>query len=177
LKPGTIEIEKGIQFSHAIPIEKFGIDPVNPHRVAAPGIGVALAVGMIQVQNAALADHRVVVKVLLQSLPKLHREFVKRDIAGQQVVGADDRGVAPDIAAADPSFFKDRDIGDAVLLGEVIGGRERMTAAADDDHVISVARFGVAPLRLPAPVAGESVDEQRCQRIAHVATGPVGTEG
>src|SRR5229473_3497374 len=175
-KPGAIEIEKGIQSSHAVLIEQFGVNPVNPHRVATPRMGVALAVGMIQVQNAALADHRVVIKILLQSFPQLHREFVKRDVAGQQIVGADDRGVAPDIAAADPCLFKHRDVSDAVLPREIIGRRKTMTAAADDDHVIAVARFGVAPLRLPAPVAGESIDQQGCQRIAHGAAGPVGSE-
>jgi hypothetical protein len=129
---------------------------------------------MIQVQHAALADHRVVIEILLQSFPQLHREFVKRDVAGQQIVGADDRGVAADIAAADPCLFKHRDVGDAVLPGEIIGGRKAMTAAADNHDVIFVAGFGVAPLRLPALVAGECVDQQGCQRIAHGATGRAG---
>ena len=40
--------------------------------------------------------------------------------------------------------------GDAVLLGEVIGGREAVPAAADDDHVIVGARLGRRPLLRPA---------------------------
>ena len=51
-------------------------------------------------------NHRVVVKVLLQPFPQLEREFVERLVAIQQIVGADDRGVATHVAAADPAFFE-----------------------------------------------------------------------
>ena len=95
-------------------------------RIALPrrAEGVALGVGMEQVQHAALADHGVVVDVLLQPFPQLQRVFVERHVAGQQIVGADDRGVAPDIARADPALLHHGDIGDAVLAGEIIRGRQ-----------------------------------------------------
>ena len=48
--------------AHRLAVEQFGIDAVQPHRVAAPRIGVALRVGMVEVQHAALADHRVVIE-------------------------------------------------------------------------------------------------------------------
>ena len=70
---------------------------------------------------------------------KLHRPFVERVVLGQHVVGADDRGVAADIAGAEPALFDHRYVGEAVLLCEVIGGGQSMTAA-DDDNI--VAFFG-----------------------------------
>ena len=59
------------------------------------------------------------------------------------------------------------DIGDAVLLGEIIGGGEAVPAAADDHHVVVRLRLGLAPDRLPVAVAGDRVDEQASERIAH----------
>ena len=53
-------------------IEQFGIDTVQPHGVAAADIGVALGVGMKEVDDATLADHRIVIEVLLETLPELH---------------------------------------------------------------------------------------------------------
>ena len=38
---------------------------------------------------------------------------------------------------------------DAVLLGEVIGGREPVAAAADDDRVVARLRRGLAPRERP----------------------------
>ena len=141
---------------------------MDAHGVAAPRIGVALRVGMIEVQHAALADHRVVIEILLQSFPQLHRQFVERDIAGQQIVGADDGGVAADIAAADPALLEHGDVGESVLLGEVERGREAVAAATDDDDVVPGLRCRVTPLRLASAEAGNGIPEQRYDRIAHV---------
>jgi len=128
---------------------------------------------MEQVENAALAHHRVVVQLLLQPFPELHRPFVERLIARQQIVGADDGGVAPGIAGADHALFQHRHIAEAVHLGEVIGGGQPMPAAADDDHVISGLGRGVAPGRGPALLAGEPIGEDAEEGIAH--EGSLGT--
>ena len=128
-------------------------------RMALPrrAIGVALRVGMIEVEHAALADHRIVVEVLLQPLPQLHRPFVERLVAGQQIVRADDGGVAARIAGADVALLQHRDVGDAVLLREIIGGREPVPAAADDDDVVLGFRLGLAPGRRPARVPAKTL--------------------
>ena len=122
--------------AHLLAVEQLGIDAVQAHGVAAPRVGVALGVGMVEVEHAALAHHGVVVEVLLQPLPELHRPFVERRVAGQQVVGADDRGVAADVAGADLALLQHRDVGDAVHLGQVVGRRQPVSAAADDDDVV-----------------------------------------
>ncbi len=162
-KARIVEIDERHQRAHLLAVEQLGIDAVQPHGVAAPRIGVALRVGVEQVQHAALADHGVVVEVLLEPLPQLHRPFVERQVAGQQIVGADDGGVAPDIAGADIALLDHRDIGDAVLLGEIMGGGEPMPAAADDHHVVVRLRLRLAPDRLPVAVAGDRVGEEAAE--------------
>ena len=126
-------------------------------RMALPRRAKASRCGSVwtEVEDAALRDHGVEVEVLLEALPQLHRPFVEGIVAGQQVVGADDRGVAPDVAGAEPALFQHRDIGEAMLLGEVIGGRQAMPAAADDDDVVFLLRLGLAPGRRPVLVAGQ----------------------
>ena len=108
-----------------------------------------------QHEHAARRVHHVVVQLLRQALPQLQRVLVERREFLPEVIGADDRGVAPGIAAAEPALLQDRDIGDAVLLGEVIGGREPVPARADDDGVIRSLRLGVAPLLRPAGIVLE----------------------
>src|ERR1043166_7090038 len=83
-----------------------------------------------------------------------------------EVVGADDGGVAPRIAAADPPHLKHGDVAEAVLLGEVVGGGKTVPAATDDDGVVGRFRLGRAPLALPSPVAGERLGQQCPQREA-----------
>jgi hypothetical protein len=139
---------------------------MQPHRIAAPGEGVALPVGVIEVEDAALADHRVIVEVLFEALPQLHRPFVERGVAVEPVVRADDRGVSSGIAAADPSLFDHRDIGDAVHLCEVICRCQSVAAAAHDHHVVGLARVGVAPGSLPLAMTGEGVARKAEDRKA-----------
>ena len=159
-KARIVEIEERHHLAHRFAIEQFRIDAVDPHGIAAPGKGIALRIGMEEIEHAALRHHGVEIEILLEPLPQFHRPFVERIVAGQHVVGADDRGVAPDIAGAEPAFFQHRDIGDAVHLGEVIGGRKPMPATADDDDVIFLLGLRLAPRRRPVLVAGERILEE-----------------
>src|SRR5215467_10715224 len=77
-----------------------------------------------------------------------------------QIVGANHGGVPPGIAAAQPSLLDHRDIGNAMLLGEVIGRRQAMPAAADDDDVIGRPRLGAAPGLGPVFVVAARVARQ-----------------
>ena len=81
------------------------------------------------------------------------------------VVGADDRRVAPRVAAAEPALLEHGDVGRAVLLGEVVGGREPVPAAADDDRVVARLRRGTAPGERPALVVAPRVARQREDRV------------
>ena len=56
----------------------------------------------------------------------------------------------PTLPRAEPALLQHRDVADAVLLGEIVGRRQPVPAAADDHHVVGGLRLGVAPRRLPA---------------------------
>lgn len=58
-----------------------------------------------------------------------------------EIVRADDGGVAPGIAAAEPALLDHRHIGDAVLLGEIVGSTQAVAAGADDDDVVFGTRL------------------------------------
>jgi hypothetical protein len=77
--------------------------------------------------------------------PELHGELVEGLVAVEEVVGADDGGVAADVAAADPALLEHGDAGLPELLGEVEGGGEAVAAAAHDEDVVGGLRVGVAP--------------------------------
>ena len=110
--------------------------------------------------DAARRVHDVVVELLREVLPQLHRVVVDRDALVEQVVRADDGRVAAGVAAADPALLDDRDVGESVLGGEVIGRAEAVAAAADDDRVVRGLGLGLAPLLAPAPVPAEAAPQQ-----------------
>ena len=74
---------------------------------------------------------------------------VERGTLVEQVIGANDRGVAAGVAAADPALLEHGDVRQAVLLGQVVGSPQAVTAAPDDDGVVVGLRLGLAPLLLP----------------------------
>src|ERR1700719_5054259 len=86
---------------------------------------------------------------------------VERGALVEQVVGADDGGVAAGVAAADPAFFEHCDVGEVVLAREVVGRSQSVTAAADDEGVIGGFGLRTAPLRRPAALAGQAPYQQR----------------
>ena len=53
-----------------------------------------------------------------------------------EVIGANDGRVTSRITAADIAFFQYRDIRNTVIACELVGGRQPMSARADNYHVI-----------------------------------------
>ncbi|MCY1309324.1 hypothetical protein D9M70_594110 [compost metagenome] len=126
---------------------------------------------MCQHHHAALREHDIVVEVLAEPLPQLHRVFVEMRALVIEIVGADNRGVAPGIAATKPAFFDDRDIGNAMFLGQIISCTQTMPASADNDHIIFGLGFGIRPLWLPVLVAGQRIfNDRSCRKAGHVQT-------
>src|SRR5882757_11544707 len=88
----------------------------------------------------------------------------------EQIIGADDGRVASGVAAADPAFFQHCDVPESVLLRQVIGRPQSVPAAADDDGVVSLPGFRLAPLLLPAAMARQAAPKERKRRevlLAH----------
>src|SRR5690606_17787885 len=65
-----------------------------------------------------------------------------------------------------PALLQDRHVGDAVLPGEVVGGRQAVAAAAHDDDVVFGLRLGAAPRFLPALVVADGVAGKGEDRVA-----------
>jgi len=120
-----------------------------------------------QVDEATRRVHGVVVEILLHVLPQFQGVGIELGIAGQEVVGAHDGGVAAHIAAADIALLDHRDIGDSMVLGEVVSRGQPVPAAADDDDIILGLRLRVAPGRAPAFVAGQPLFENLEGIVAH----------
>ena len=80
---------------------------------------------------------------------------VKLGIAVHIVIGAHNRGVAPDIAAAQIPALQHRDIRQPVVFCQIIRRGQPVPAPADDDHIIFSLGRRVAPNRCPALVAGQ----------------------
>ena len=76
-------------------------------------------------------------------------------IARQKVVPAYHGRIAPNVAAAEIALLQHRDIGHAVVFGEVVCRAQPMAAAADDDRVILSLRLRIAPMRRPTAIAGQ----------------------
>ena len=122
------------------------VDAVQP-------VGVDVALEALHVMDvvrqhhdAALGEHDVVVQLLAEPFPQLERMVVEPGALVVEVVRADDGGVAACVAAAEPALLDHRDVGDAVFLGEIVGGAEPVAAGADDDDVVFGLRLGVRPL-------------------------------
>jgi len=77
--------------------------PEEAHRVCAPREKIALRIGVKQVEDAALAHHRI--EIQLRSRPShSFREYSSSGYCPGGIVGADGGGVAPDVAEPiDPS--------------------------------------------------------------------------
>ena len=118
-------------------VELVRVDPA--HRLADVPQGVR------QVHHAALGEQEVVLQLLGQDLPELQGVLVHRRGLVPQVVGADDRGVAGHVPAGQPAPLQHGDVGHAVVLGQVVGGRQPVSAAADDHGVVGGLRVRVAP--------------------------------
>jgi len=166
-KPRIVEIEKRHQRPHLFTPQEFRILARQPHGVAAPRKGIALPVGMIEIDHAPLRHHRVEIQLLLEPFPQLQRIRIERLVALEQIIGPHDGGVAPDIARAEIALLQHRHIGDAVVLGEIIGRRQAMPAAADNDHVIVALRLRLPPRWLPALVARKPLPKNRKCGIFH----------
>lgn len=60
---------------------------------------------MKKIDDPALANHRVIVEVLLQPFPEFERVFVESFVFTKYVIRADDCGVSTNITAANSAFF------------------------------------------------------------------------
>ena len=148
----TVEIDNRYQF-----LDPLRRNPLCRHTLQRVGMGrtlvaTDLVLGLGQHHHAARREHDVVVQVLAHRLVERAGLFVDRGGGVLKVVRADDRGVAARIAAAQPAFLQDRDIGDAEILAKVIGGGQPVAPCPNDDHLVFLFRLRRRPGALPSHV-------------------------
>ena len=136
LKGGAHDWKAGIGGDverRAIGLGLFRRQPFVVNPVKSVGMDMALEAlyvvhRMREHHHAALREHDVVVQVLRQVLPEVEGVVVEPGALVVEVVRADDRGVAPGVAAAEPALVDHRDVGDPVLLREIVGRPEPVAA-------------------------------------------------
>ena len=97
------------------------------------------AVRVRERQVPVLREHEVEVELVRQAFVQPDALAVEGRAFGRAVVRADDRRVAARRARADVGLLEDGDVADPVPLREVVGGREPVRAAADDDDLVAGA--------------------------------------
>ena len=127
-----------------------GVEPLSIHTVEAIGIDATNALALVmqvvgQIEHATLREEDVVIELFFPAFPELERVLVHGCALVPEVVRANDRRVAHGVAVADPAALDDRDVRQAMILGEVVRGREAMQTATDDDGVIRRLRLRVPP--------------------------------
>ena len=154
---GAVDVDDRDQFFDAVGADVFGGHTLQHVGVDGAQVAAHLVVGLGQHQQAAGGEHDVVVQVLAEGFVQAAGLFVDRGGGVLQVVRADDGGVAPGVAAAEPAFFDDRDVGDAVVLAKVVGGGKAVAACADDDGVVGFLRQRRCPGPFPTLMVAEGL--------------------
>src|SRR6266851_4848951 len=94
---------------------------------------------------ALLREHDVVGQFERKPLVELDALVVKSDALGSAIIGPDDRRIAAAGPAAKIAFVEQGNIGDTMVLAEVISDGQPMNAGADDYHVIGRLQLVTAP--------------------------------
>ena len=69
-------------------------------------------------------------------------------------------------------LLEDRDVGDAVVAGQVVGGGEPVAAAAHDHDAVVRPRRRLGPGTRPAALPGEALAQQAPRGIASARGAP-----
>src|SRR6266508_999083 len=96
-------------------------------------------------QMPLLREEEVEVEVGAETLVERDAAPVELGTLGGAVVRADDRRVAPGCTGADVALLEDGDVGDSVVLREVVRGREAVRAAADDHDLVAALQLATRP--------------------------------
>ena len=137
-----------------------GIDAVQPIRRDASLDIAHVLQSVTEVVDAALAEHDVVVQVLAETFPKFERLLIEQRCLGPEIIGTHDRRVATGVTAADPAFLEHGNIRDPMLFRQVVGRRQSMPAAADNDDIVFTLRLRATPCLGPAAIVAKRIFQQ-----------------
>ena len=163
---GAPDLDDRAEFLHALGRDELCLDTLQRVGVFGALVAPDFVFGLGEHHDAAGAEHDVHVHVLAHGLIERARFLVDRRRRILQVVRADDGGVPARVAAAEPALFDHRDIGDAVVLAEPVGGGEAVPPCPDDDHIVFLPGFGRGPGLLPPLVEAHGLPGHGEDRIA-----------
>ncbi len=140
--------------------QHFRIDAIEVDGVRPAPHDLELVRARRDVDQPALAQHDVEIQIVPQRLVEPERMIEELGARRVEVVRACYLGVPARITAADPAFFEQRDVANAVLAGEVVRGGQAVPAAADDNDIVRALRSRNAPEGLPVPVRAQCMSKQ-----------------
>ncbi len=150
---------------------QLGIDAVDSDRVRPAPLCLPIVMAVRKRQHASLAQHDVKVEFAPETLIELQGMIEKGGALRPEIIRARDLGVATGVAAAEEAFLEHGDVAGAVFVGEIVRGRQAMSAGADDHNIIGIPEFGISPQGLPVPMPPERVADERKSGIAfHAAS-------
>ena len=164
------EVELRTELRDLVRVDHAGVDAEEPVHLRALVRDDHGALGVREREMALLREQEVVVELLRELLVEPERLLVEGDSLGRPVVRADDRRVAAGSARAHVALVQDGDIADAAL-GELVGDREPVGAAADDHDVVGILELVMAP-HPPRTEVSDRVHQ--CQPSARRACHPTG---
>ena len=154
-------VERRAEPVDVVGIDDLGIDAQMLVHLGAPAAGAHGGIGMGEREMAADGIEDVVVEILAQPLIEADGFVVEAHALRRQIVRADDGRVAGGVAAGEIALVQHRDIGDAPVLGQVIGRGEAMAAGADDDDVVGGLQLrGLGEMALGRVFAAEPVFQE-----------------
>ena len=128
-------------------------------------------IGLNDIDHAPLGIHEIEIQILCQPFKQGHAFDKEGDALVAQIIGPDGHGVSGNIAAAKPPFFQNRDIGDAMIFGKIMGSCKTMPPSPNDQHVIFLGQWRVFPVARPIAMMAERIPgETKGGKLTHQQT-------
>jgi len=140
----SLKFMDGTSFFYFLWADQAAVHPQDTVEFGAHPQPVDRRVGMAQVQTAHLVEQQVKVQFLGQALVQLDAFVEEGNPFGRQVIGADNSGGPSASPSAQVAFVQHRHIGHA-QLSQVVGRRQSMDAAANNDHLVAVLQWLLPP--------------------------------
>ena len=98
-----------------------------------------------QGEVSLLAEHQVVIQFLGKVFIQFQTLIIEEDAFLCPVIGSQDCSISSRPPVTNELLLDDGDVGDAMVFGKVVGGRQTMGTATDDHDIIAGTHFMVIP--------------------------------
>ena len=160
-----VQIDDGTQFLNTLWSDKFRGNTLQRVGMRRALIPANFMLRLSKHHNTAWTEHHIVIQILTERFIKPACFFIDRCRRVLEIVGADNRCIAPRIAPAKPTFFDDGNIFDPKVTPKVIGRGKPMSPRTNDDHIIFFLGLRIAPGPFPAGVKAQGFTRDSEGRI------------